>query len=205
MKLALVFTVLLGSALVATTFTTSNERQSSLTIETNLGGVVPPLELPAITSADAQRRPRAHSEPHGHAACASGCVVSHHPTRHLSLDECHDLLAAYQRLPFDQASETLDALLYYGAQTRNRLRNTTLAELLDKQHVQFLKRELSRERVLVAIRLVDQFGTVRAQLPPTAVPQHVRQVFELDVADLQPLLCSGTVKRVGKNHVWQRL
>jgi len=170
-----------------------------------LGGVVPPLQVGQATSIQSWEKPRAHSEPHGHQQCASGCAVSHHPTQRLSIAECQSLLVAYQKTPFDQQGDALDALLYYGVQTQVRLRNQLLSDLLDADHLRFLKTELSRDRAIVAIRLVDQFGKVRANLPPTEVPQHVRQVFKFDVHDIQPLICSGTVKRVGKNHIWQRL
>jgi hypothetical protein len=115
------------------------------------------------------------------------------------------LLAAYQHEPIDRESDAFDELLYFGAQTRFQLRNESLRKLLDTEHLMLLNRELSRERAMVSIRLLDQHGKVRAECPATEVPQHVRQVFECDVYDLQPLVCSGTVKRVGKNHIWQRL
>lgn len=186
-------------------FVASETNSHPLTTAGHLGGVVPALQIGETTSTESWQKPRAHSEPHGHQQCASGCAVSHHPTRRLSVDECRDLLVAYQETPFDQQSDALDALLYYGVQTQVRLRKESLRNLLDTEHVQSLNKELSRDRAVVAIRIVDQSGKVRANLPPTEVPQHVRQVFEFDVYDIQPLICSGTVKRVGKNHIWQRL
>jgi hypothetical protein len=171
-----------------------------------LGGVVPPLDLSAASPLDgAWERSRTRSEPHGHEACASGCAVSHHPTPRLTTDHCRTLLAEYQQEPFDQGSESLDALLYFDSQTRFQLRKDSLRELLDADHLTFLQRELSRDQAIVSLRMIDQHGKVRAGFPATEVPQHVRQVFECDVDNLQPLVCSGTVKRVGKNHIWQRL
>jgi len=176
---------------------------STPTDRTVLGGVVAPLDLSPVDRA--WNKPRTRSEPHGHQACATGCAVSHHPTPRLTTKRCQALLAEYQQQPFDQESESLDALLYFGAQTRFKLRSDSLRELLDADHLTLLERELSRDRAIVTIRLLDQHGKVRAECPASEVPQHVRQVFECDVYDLQPLVCSGTVKRVGKNHIWQRL
>lgn len=219
MKGLMTHTSLLGLALVAAslglplhTETTSHSQSAVLPARdghpdsVRLGGVVPPLDLSSYPSRDPNwQSPRARSEPHGHESCASGCAVSHHPTPRLTKDRSRALLAEYQQEPFDQESESLDALLYFGAQICFQLRNDSLRDLLDADHLTYLEHELSRDRAIVSIRLLDQDGKVRAELPATGVPQHVRQVFECDVYDLQPLVCSGTVKRVGKNHIWQRL
>ncbi len=171
-------------------------------------GLVPPLpigtaaaELPRAAAAQS----RARSEPHGHHICAAGCAVSHHPTPRLSAAQCRRLLAQYQQQPYDQESDALDQLLSYGGQAAAHLRDAALAGLLDEQHRRFLQRELGRSRVFVSLRIVDEHGRTRADLPSTGVPQHVRQVFDMDVVDWQPLVCSGTVKRVGLHHLWQRL
>ena len=43
------------------------------------------------------------------------------------------------------------------------------------------------------------------EMMPERVPLDRRHVFELTPADLQPLVASGTVKRVGLHHIWTRL
>ena len=210
MRVLLTCTPFLALALIAAAVNGPGTSKSAPATQSpsrpGLGGVVPPLDLSVESPLDrVWEKPRAHSEPHGHQACATGCAVSHHPTPRLTRDRCRALLAEYQQTPFALESASLDALLYYGAQTRFQLRQASLRDLLDAKHLTFLERELSRERAIVSLRLIDQHGNVRAECPATEVPQHVRQVFKCDVYDLQPLVSSGTVKRVGKNHIWQRL
>lgn len=219
MKLLAVLVLVLGSAMIVTAVDSSSSKPpqdrtpvqqakpaGKLTDDKPIGGVVPPLELgPQSLAGSAWQKPRAHSEPHGHELCASGCAVSHHPTKRLSKTECRELLRRFQRDPVEHDSDALDALLYYGAQTQFRLRDEELRKLIDTQHLEVLEQELARGTAVVSIRLLDEMGAVRAELPATKAPQHVRQVFDLDEFDMQPLVCSGTVKRVGKDHIWQRL
>jgi hypothetical protein len=46
---------------------------------------------------------------------------------------------------------------------------------------------------------------VRSWLDPTEVPFDRRHVFEMEASGVQPLVTSGTVKRVGLYHLWTRL
>ena len=55
------------------------------------------------------------------------------------------------------------------------------------------------------VRVVDEHREIRCWLLPTSVPFDRRHVFELETANVQPLVVSGTVKRVGLNHLWTRL
>lgn len=170
----------------------------------SLGGLVAPVRITELDRATS-RRLRAFSEPHGHHACATGCAVSHHPSPRLSVEECETLLRDYQASAVDRSGPALDSLLYFGAQTCRHLIYEPSRRLLDQEHLRFLTRELSREQAIVSIRVVDEHQQVHAELPATEVPQHIRQVFTLDAKDLPSLVCSGTVKRVGLHHVWQRL
>jgi hypothetical protein len=147
---------------------------------------------------------RATFHPHGKQLCASGCAVSNHPTRELTAPIYHALLEQYAREPLDGTSFALESLLYFGRQTRQFLASDG-AGPLDGERAAFLCRELGRTHARLSIRVVDEAGDVRASLPPTRVPLDRRHVFEMDVRDVQPLVTSGTVKRVGLNHLWVRL
>jgi hypothetical protein len=118
---------------------------------------------------------------------------------------CRELLAEYGALPADQESGPLNELIYFGPQVASHLESLATEQLLDDRHLEFLSRELSRQVVTLSIRVVDEADRVRVVLPPTRVPQHVRQVFRMDEFGLEPSVTSGTVKRVGLRHMWQRL
>ncbi len=141
---------------------------------------------------------------HGHQTCKSGCAASNHPTRDLDLGEFRRLLAAYASSPADESGPAFEALLYYGKQTRDLLARQG-ASPLDDDHARRLGRELSRTHARVSIRIIDADGRRRVHLPPTRVPLDRRHVFTMETVDLQPLVTSGTVKRVGQDYLWVRL
>ena len=76
---------------------------------------------------------------------------------------------------------------------------------LDPVRAAILKHELARDHAEIEIRVVDALDRVRASLPPTSVPLDRRHEFELDTHQLQPMIASGTVKRVGRDFLWTRL
>ena len=76
---------------------------------------------------------------------------------------------------------------------------------LDPVRTSVLKHELARDHVAIEIRVVDALDQVRARLPSTNVPLDRRHEFQLDTHQLQPMLASGTVKRVGRDFLWTRL
>lgn len=147
---------------------------------------------------------RAHWHAHGKQMCQSGCAVSNHPTRDLSRAEFRRLVAEYGASPAGESGPGFEALLYYGKQTRDLLARDG-ASPLDAEHVRRLTRELSRTHVRVSFRITDADGRRRVSLPPTRVPLDRRHVFTMETVDLQPLVTSGTVKRVGQDYLWVRL
>lgn len=147
---------------------------------------------------------RAHFHPHGNQVCASGCAVSNHPTARLTVDEFKRLTARFAVEPMDETSRALDSLVYYGRQTQALLDQLGPAPL-SRERAAFLRRELSRTHAVISFRVVDERGVVRTHLPPTRVPLDRRHMFEMEENGLQPLVTSGTVKRVGLDHLWTRL
>jgi hypothetical protein len=144
-------------------------------------------------------------EPHGEQLCASGCALSRHPTPELTEQKFLDLMLAYSSEPMTEESPALEELLFFGVQTERFLRNSDEIAL-DPERLAFLQKELSRDKVVAEFRILDDTGTVRVGLPPTEVSLDRRYVFEpLNTQDFQPPEASGTVKRVGLNHVWQRI
>ena len=147
---------------------------------------------------------RATFHPHGEEVCASGCAASHHPTEQLTQSRFEQLLADYSVEPIDEAGEAFETLLYYGRQVTVLLERRGTGPL-DSLRAVLLKQELARGHAEVSIRMVDESGVVRASLPPTLVPLDRRHEFELVPHNLQPLIASGIVKRVGRDHLWTRL
>lgn len=144
-------------------------------------------------------------EAHGESICASGCAASRHPTPRLSSARFHQLLKDYSEQPMSSQSPALEELLFFGPQTAYLLADLEKTPL-DQERLSFLRRELEREQVVVEFRIIDEEGQVRVGLPPTTVALDRRYVFEpLHTTDFQPPEASGTVKRVGLHHLWQRI
>jgi len=141
---------------------------------------------------------------HGKKICASGCAASNHPTPELAVPMFKDLLQEFSTEPISEQSLSLEALLYYGKQTQDLIAKYG-ASPLDERREQFLLDELTKNHAKISIRLVDEYGEIRAVNEPSAVPFNRRHVFSLEGNNLQPLVASGTVKRVGLYHLWTRL
>ncbi|MEX2186128.1 MAG: hypothetical protein WD875_05005 [Pirellulales bacterium] len=141
---------------------------------------------------------------HGQQICKSGCAASNHPTLDLTAFEFRRLLTEYASSPADENGSAFEALLYFGKQTRDLLAREG-ASPLDQPHARRLARELSRTHARVSVRIIDADGRRRVWLPPTRVPLDRRHVFTMETVDLQPLVTSGTVKRVGQDYLWVRL
>ena len=141
---------------------------------------------------------------HGEEVCASGCAASRHPTEELTQENFDKLLARYAVEPLSEDSPALESLLYFGRQTRAFLESDGFGPL-DADRSQFLWRELSRTHAKVRMRLVDEYGEIRSWLASTEVPFDRRHVFDMETERVQPLITSGTVKRVGLYHIWARM
>ena len=148
--------------------------------------------------------PTAAFHPHGEQVCASGCAASRHPTATLTRPHFEQLLAVFANEPMNQTSNALEELLYFGPQTK-RLMERVGCPGLDPDRKNFLWTELRKTHARISIRVVDEEGRVRTWLDGAAVPLDRRHVFEMETRNLQPLVTSGTVKRVGLNHLWTRL
>ena len=173
--------------------------------------LVPPIGMSlGVDSGLPNRSPEfTHGElatfhPHGEQICASGCAASDHPTKELTQRRFLQLLVDYSSEEIDPPGKAFEMLLYFGRQTRSLIGSEGTGSL-DPLRVAVLKRELSYTHAVVSIRLVDEAGAVRASLPPTSVPLDRRHEFELESYDLRSLIASGTVKRVGRDHLWTRL
>jgi len=198
---------------------------ASPTLAAYRNSLVPPIEIPGLTAAidhelteedaaayfdqlasvsDFSHDTRASFHAHGEQICASGCAASRHPTERLTKQRLMWLLKRYSEGPLNETNPGLEGLLYFGRQTTAYL-NGGWSRLLPAEHLDFLRQELTTTHARIKMRLVDEHGEIRSHLPPTRVPFDRRHVFDMEVNRLQPLVTSGTVKRVGLYHLWTRL
>ncbi|MEK6237839.1 MAG: hypothetical protein N2C14_24275 [Planctomycetales bacterium] len=147
---------------------------------------------------------RAQFHAHGEQICASGCAASRHPTKELTKKSFRDLMRQFARQPISENSLALETLLYFGRQTRLMIEKEGF-EPLNQERADFLWRELGRGHASIAIRVIDENGEIRSWAPVTKVPLDRRHVFSMETNNVQPLVTSGTVKRVGLHHLWTRL
>ena len=198
--------------------------------DTDPQGLVPPIQMPnslptmitgnegeqqsfervnfvpyafADTPRDMTHDERAIFHPHGQQICDSGCSASRHPTETLSRDHFVQLISELAIEPMDSTNNALEELVYFGPQTKAMIEAGGFT--IDRDRLEFLWRELAYTHAIVEIRVVDERGVIRSWLPATRVPLDRRHVFEMQTQDLQPLVTSGTVKRVGLDHLWTRL
>lgn len=187
-------------------------------------GLVPPIKLPGTYAIFESSRRNGNSEigfssvlfddyshdesamfeAHGEFLCASGCAVSRHPTSTLTNPRFERLLNAFADGPMEETNDSLEELVYFGPQTRKLMESVGVGDL-DAERASFLWNQLTYTHARISIRVVDDQGEVRTWIAPTRVPFDRRHVFEMKTSNVQPLVTSGTVKRVGLNHLWTRL
>ena len=165
--------------------------------------LVPPLCIDP--AADLFKHDR-EAVPHGHGEnlCASGCAASRHPTAPLTADAFRQLLVAYQQAAPTADNVPLEKILFYGRQSRQHW-NIQQTTSIDPLWRMVLDEELGKTHVLVSLRILDESGDIRSAMTNIRVPLDRRHVFTMQTNNLQPLVTSGTVKRVGLDHLWTRL
>lgn len=162
------------------------------------------VDLPSPDWSKFDHDPEAIFHEHGQQVCASGCSLSRHPTGVLTSQRYRELLAECNSRPLDADNLAFETLLYFGRQTQT-LVNTHGTLPLDRNNSALLRRELSRQHATVSIRVVDDQGRLRSWVDNVSVPLDRRHVFAMKTDSLPPLVTSGTVKRVGLDHLWTRL
>ena len=133
--------------------------------------------------------------------CNAVCTVEQAPKLSLTDGELADLLLAWSREDMTAPSMALETLLFHGSSTLALLDGHDLPP----ERRRFLQHELSRNQVMLEMRLVDDSGTVRGTLKPTVVNLVEKQHLSFEgTGSLGGLITGGKVKRVGLNHVWSR-
>jgi hypothetical protein len=140
---------------------------------------------------------------HGKSTCKSGCELSQHPTLDLTARKFEALMEDYGSPDRAIADAALDELIYYGPQARRLFAESGAAIGTPRRKV--LEEELAVTRALVSLRVVDERGRTPIRLEPVSVLLDARHAFNLTAEPgVLPPESSGTVKRVGRDHVWVR-
>jgi len=157
-----------------------------------------PAESPEVAQKGAVR-----AEVRDLSDCPSGCSLKKHDVAPFTVEQYQKALTMYASAPLKAESTSLDTLLFYGERTRE-LMTRYGASSLPRTHLDFLQRELSRTHALVAIRIVDANGIVRANLPWQRVPFGHKQHLHPQASDIQEMSFNGSVMRTGLGHIWAR-
>ena len=113
------------------------------------------------------------------------------------------LLAKVAAMPPGTESLELDTLLFHDKETLQRLDAKAVPVPAEWDAV--LRRELARRDVLVTIRVVDETGAERARIDGNwEIGVRAHHLVE-DVVGVPPFEASGTVVRVGREHLWVRM
>lgn len=137
--------------------------------------------------------------------CATGCSAATTPTNQLSEHDFLVHLDSWAREELHGDSLDLDTLLFHRARSLELLQKFG-TRALSSAHEAHLRRELSRDRALLEVRLMAQSGEVLMHLLPRSIPLGEKQHIEPEVcADFTPPEISGTIRRTGQKHLWARL
>lgn len=166
----------------------------------------PPL-LPAprpgtapVESADAVAPVSSEDDP----TCVGSCsAVSDGPSKS-DPAKIRGWLAEYAKQPMSSESPALEALLFHREATKLELLSVEGLSL-DEGRAAFLERELQRSTAFLEVRVRDAAGKVRVHLPERRVALDEKQHIETENDLAQHVEYSGTVKRVGLDHLWVRL
>jgi len=138
--------------------------------------------------------------------CATGCAAASSGREQLSPGGFERLLASWaEDGATPKGAQALDTLLFHGDRTAQLGAQLGYGSLTPER-ASLLRQELGRRHALLSVRLVNASGAERLYLGPARVPLGEKQhIIATRTSDLQPPEVSGTVRRVGVDHLWARL
>jgi hypothetical protein len=135
------------------------------------------------------------------AGCQGTCQVS--APEALSDAAADVMLSKVVAMPVGTDSLELDTLLFHDHETTHRLDEKAVA--MSPEWETFLRRELARRNVTVSIRVIDEAGVERATVDGNwEIGVRAHHVVH-DVKGVPPFEASGTLVRVGREHLWVRM
>ncbi len=133
--------------------------------------------------------------------CNTVCSLDQAPKLTLTDEELSSLLADWAKEEMRAPTLALETLLFHADSTMILLGGHKLSA----ERRAFLETEISRDRVIVEMRIVDDKGDVRGELTPEIVALSQKQHLDFEeTGSLGALVTAGQVKRVGLEHLWSR-
>lgn len=166
-----------------------------------LAGCAPKKPVATIDPADVRiyvPEPTGSSKKPG---CQGTCQISNPEV--LTPAAADIMLAKVVAMPVGTDSLELDTLLFHDHETQHRLDEKAVP--MSAEWESFLRKELLRKEVRVTIRVIDDKGAERAFIEESwVIGQRMHHVVH-DVKGVPPFEASGTLVRVGREHLWVRM
>lgn len=137
--------------------------------------------------------------------CQGGCSLVRHKEDELTPAQIDALLRELDGRPVGEESLALDTVLFHDAEVRRRLASPDVPAISLAWRA-WLDRELARQIAYFSLRITDERGRVRAQVPETAMALGSKLHMQVNDGDgTGPFNANGTVVRVGRDHLWIRM
>ncbi|MBS1151388.1 MAG: hypothetical protein H6Q89_3086 [Myxococcaceae bacterium] len=138
--------------------------------------------------------------------CQGGCALVRDPADALTSSQIEALLVTATRLEVGADSEALDSLLFHDNEVRAWFLEGVLPAGVSPEWAGWLRQELHRRTATFSLRIIDEHGVVRAQVPATPMALGMKLHIQVDDGDhTGPFNANGTIVRVGRDHVWIRM
>jgi hypothetical protein len=137
--------------------------------------------------------------------CQGGCTLVRDPRDAPSPARVEAFLREIDQTPVGSESEALDNLLFHDEEARVRL---AAAEPLPVSPAwdAFLRKELARREATFGLRIIDEQGQVRAQVPDTAMALGRKLHMQVDDGvGTGSFNANGTLVRVSRDRLWIRM
>lgn len=137
--------------------------------------------------------------------CQGGCALVRDPHDSPSPEAVEAFFAAVGKTPVGSESDALDQLLFHDEEARARLADPRPLPVPPGWDA-WLRKELARRTATFALRIIDEHGAVRAQVPDT--PMALGKKLHMQVDDgvgTGPFNANGTLVRVSRDRLWIRM
>jgi len=154
---------------------------------------------------DAPAATRPHADPGE--VCATGCSAAPNGGSELTRERYRELIVicADPEASEEAATSALEELLFHGEQTQAWVTELGVGAL-DADSTRRLAAELARNRVRFDVRLLAEDGAELLRLGERSIPiGHKQHIWPRRALGFEPPEVSGTIQRVGVNHLWARL
>ena len=158
--------------------------------------VTPHIEEPAVVSFSGGVNAR---------GCQGGCALVRDPHDSPSPEKVEAFFAEVGKTPLGSESDALDQLLFHDEEARARLAEPKPLPVPAGWEA-WLRKELGRRQATFGLRIIDEHGKVRAQVPDTAMALGRKLHMQVDDGiGTGPFNANGTLVRVSRDRLWIRM